>query len=129
MACCKILSTYNNIPVCSKLKLNLRAMYSIVLQQQREGDDDEENRDRGERDGEAGEEQPEAPEEKRIEVEIPRINPDLGRQVQFVKMPNFLSVETRPFDPKYYEDEIIEDEVMDEEGRTRLKLKVSKLQL
>lgn len=40
-------------------------------------------------------------------------------------MPNFLSVETRPFDPNYYEDELDEDEVLDEEGRTRLKLKVS----
>jgi len=30
----------------------------------------------------------------------------------------------RPFDPALYEDEIDEDDVMDEEGRTRLKLKV-----
>ncbi len=29
-----------------------------------------------------------------------------------------------PFDPTTYEDEIDEDEVLDEEGRTRLKLKV-----
>lgn len=43
-----------------------------------------------------------------------------------VKMPNFLSVETRPFDPSYYEGELDEDEVLDEEGRTRLKLKVSR---
>ncbi len=40
-----------------------------------------------------------------------------------VKMPNFLSVETRPFDPAFYEGELDEDEVLDEEGRTRLKLK------
>ncbi|OON14204.1 Leo1-like protein, partial [Opisthorchis viverrini] len=40
------------------------------------------------------------------------------------RMPNFLSVETRPFDPNFYEDELDEDEVLDEEGRTRLKLKV-----
>ena len=33
-------------------------------------------------------------------------------------------METRPFDPNSYEDEIDEDEVMDEEGRARLKLKV-----
>lgn len=39
-------------------------------------------------------------------------------------MPNFLSVETRPFDPNFYEDELDEDEILDEEGRTRLKLKV-----
>ena len=31
----------------------------------------------------------------------------------------------RPFDSAFYEDEIDEDEVLDEEGRTRLKLKVS----
>lgn len=30
----------------------------------------------------------------------------------------------RPFDPATYEDEVDEDETMDEEGRTRLKLKV-----
>jgi len=36
----------------------------------------------------------EAP-ETRIEVEIPKINTDLGRQLHFVKLPNFLSVETR----------------------------------
>ena len=49
---------------------------------------------------------------------------DLGRELHFVKLPNFLSVETRPYDPSFYEDEIDEDEVLDEEGRARLKLKV-----
>ena len=44
-----------------------------------------------------------------------------------VKMPNFLSVETRPFDPNFYEGELDEDEILDEEGRTRLKLKVCSL--
>ena len=38
--------------------------------------------------------------------------------------PNFLSVEPRPFDAEYYEDEAEEDDELDEEGRTRLKLKV-----
>ncbi|ELU09383.1 hypothetical protein CAPTEDRAFT_221877 [Capitella teleta] len=69
------------------------------------------------------EEEEEVP-ETRIEVEIPKINTALGKNLYFVKLPNFLSVETRPFDPQVYEDEIDEDEVMDEEGRTRLKLKV-----
>ena len=46
------------------------------------------------------------------------------REMYLVKMPNFLSVETRPFDPNFYEGELDEDEVLDEEGRTRLKLKV-----
>lgn len=41
-----------------------------------------------------------------------------------MKLPNFLSVDTRPFDPETYEDEIDEEETLDEEGRQRLKLKV-----
>lgn len=62
--------------------------------------------------------------ETKIEAEIPKINTDLGRQIHFVKLPNFLSVETRPFDRETYEDEIDEEETLDEEGRARLKLKV-----
>ncbi|KAK4473616.1 hypothetical protein MN116_002968 [Schistosoma mekongi] len=64
------------------------------------------------------------PDETRISVDFPLIRADLGREVHLVKMPNFLSVETRPFDPNFYEDELDEDEILDEEGRTRLKLKV-----
>ena len=33
-------------------------------------------------------------------------------------------MEPRPFDPELYEDEAEEDDELDEEGRTRLKLKV-----
>lgn len=62
--------------------------------------------------------------ETRIDVEIPRIVADLGKDIHFVKLPNFLSVDTRPFDPETYEDEIDEEETLDEEGRQRLKLKV-----
>lgn len=62
--------------------------------------------------------------ETRIDVEIPRIASDLGKDIHFVKLPNFLSVDTRPFDPETYEDEIDEEETLDEEGRQRLKLKV-----
>lgn len=62
--------------------------------------------------------------ETKIDVEIPRIVSDLGRDIHFVKLPNFLSVETRPFDPETYEDELDEEETLDEEGRQRLKLKV-----
>lgn len=62
--------------------------------------------------------------ETRIDVEIPRIVSDLGRDIHFVKLPNFLSVDTRPFDKDSYEDEIDEEETLDEEGRQRLKLKV-----
>jgi len=62
--------------------------------------------------------------ETRIDVEIPKITTDLGKAIHFVKLPNFLSVETRPFIPANYEDEIDEEETLDEEGRQRLKLKV-----
>lgn len=63
--------------------------------------------------------EPEPIPERRIDVEIPRIVSDLGKDVHFVKLPNFLSVETRPFDPQTYEDEIDEEEATDEEGRQR----------
>lgn len=71
------------------------------------------------------EEVPEEPiPETRIEVEIPRIVADLGTETHFVKLPNFLSIDTHPYDPQWYEDEIDEDENLDDEGRARLKLKV-----
>ena len=60
-----------------------------------------------------------------IEIELPSVDESIGDDIYFVKLPNFLSIETKPFDPAYYEDEIDEDEVLDEEGRSRLKLKVS----
>lgn len=63
-------------------------------------------------------------EETRIEVQIPKINTNLGDNIHFVRFPNFLSVEPRPFDAEFYEDEAEEDDELDEEGRTRLKLKV-----
>lgn len=63
--------------------------------------------------------------ERRIDVEIPKITADLGKDIHFVKLPNFLSVDTRPFDKDTYEDEIDEEETLDEEGRQRIKLKVS----
>uniref|UniRef100_A0A915K3W9 RNA polymerase-associated protein LEO1 n=1 Tax=Romanomermis culicivorax TaxID=13658 RepID=A0A915K3W9_ROMCU len=70
------------------------------------------------------EEQEEEIAETLIDVEIPKISADLGSQLHFVKFPNFLSVEPRPFDPDTYEDEIDDDDVLDEEGRSRVKLKV-----
>ncbi|KDR19251.1 Another transcription unit protein [Zootermopsis nevadensis] len=75
-------------------------------------------------DEEAEKEPYEPPPETRIDVVIPKISSDLGREIHFVKLPNFLSVETRPFDADTYEDEIDEEETLDEEGRARLKLKV-----
>lgn len=65
------------------------------------------------------EEKDEPPPETIIDVEIPRVGCDLGREINFVKLPNFLSVETRPFDHETYEDEIDEEETLDEEGRAR----------
>nr|KAF6501022.1 hypothetical protein HJG59_008018 [Molossus molossus] len=62
--------------------------------------------------------------EARAEVEIPRFSSDLGNELYFVKLPKFLSIEPRPFDPQYYEDEFAEEKVLDEEDSTRLKLKV-----
>ena len=71
---------------------------------------------------EEGEEEEE--EETRIDVTIPYCRFSLGSELYFVKMPNFLSIERKPFDPALSEDEMEEDEVLDEEGRARLKLKV-----
>jgi len=62
--------------------------------------------------------------ETRIDVEVPKISTDLGQEVNFIKLPNFLSVDCRPFDPETYEDEIDDDDALDEEGNARLKLKV-----
>jgi len=59
-----------------------------------------------------------------IEIELPKVDTAIGDDVYFVKLPNFLSIETKPFDQAFYEDEIDEDEVLDDEGRARLKLKV-----
>ncbi|KAI1719081.1 leo1-like protein domain-containing protein [Ditylenchus destructor] len=60
-----------------------------------------------------------------IDLEMARCRADLGTEGSlFVKFPNFLSVDTKPFDPETYEDEMEDDEVLDEEGRTRLKLKI-----
>lgn len=50
---------------------------------------------------------------------MPKIWTELGKELHFVKLPNFLSVETRPYDPSTYEDEIDEEETLDEEGRAR----------
>lgn len=71
-------------------------------------------------DGEEKEKEVEEPvPERRIAVEIPKISVDLGSDLHFVKLPNFLSVETRPYDRDTYEDEIDEEETLDEEGRAR----------
>jgi RNA polymerase-associated protein LEO1 len=78
-------------------------------------DDDDEVNDKEEKEKEVEEPIP----ERRIAVEIPKISVDLGSDLHFVKLPNFLSVETRPYDRETYEDEIDEEETLDEEGRAR----------
>lgn len=84
----------------------------------RSGDDDEEDNEKA--DGDEKEKEVEEPiPERRIAVEIPKISVDLGSDLHFVKLPNFLSVETRPYDRETYEDEIDEEETLDEEGRAR----------
>lgn len=97
---------------------------------QRRSSDSEEEKDKGDdrppkKVAEVDEEEEEQIPETRIDVEVPKIKTDLGKEIHFVKLPNFLSVESRPFDPDNYEDELEDDlNQQDEEGRTRLKLKV-----
>lgn len=49
---------------------------------------------------------------------------DLALHYQFTIAFSESSHHSRPFDSNLYEDEVDEDEVLDEEGRARLKLKV-----
>lgn len=88
------------------------------------GDDDDDDND-NEKIEEKEKEVEEPIPERRIAVEIPKISVDLGSDLHFVKLPNFLSVETRPYDRETYEDEIDEEETLDEEGRARLVLQTS----
>ncbi|XP_051053369.1 RNA polymerase-associated protein LEO1-like [Phodopus roborovskii] len=62
--------------------------------------------------------------ETRIKIEIPSITSDLGNELYFVKLPRFLRIEPKPFDPQLYEDEFEDEKVLYEEDKTRLKLKV-----
>ena len=64
-------------------------------------------------------------EESELPVEMPLTDIKLGENLNLVKLPNFVSIDTRPFDAETYEDEIEDDnEITDDEGRSRLKLKV-----
>ena len=54
------------------------------------------------------------------------IRADVGKEFHFIKLPNFLSVEPRPYDASTYEAEIDEEEALDEEGTARIKLKVKR---
>ena len=58
-----------------------------------------------------------------IEAEMPRLDLSLSDEMHLLRLPNFLSIEPHPFHPATYADEAAE-EALDEEGRTRLKLRV-----
>ena len=95
-----------------------------VIGSDSDDDTEKEKKTMGEDDYNQTQEQENIP-ETRIDVEVPKINTDLGKEIHFVKLPNFLSMDSRPFDPDTYEDELDEDQnQQDEEGNTRLKLKV-----
>ncbi|CAF1579504.1 unnamed protein product, partial [Didymodactylos carnosus] len=61
-------------------------------------------------------------EEEQVIVDTPAITCDLGREIHLVKLPSFMNVEPRPFDPQYFNEEIRDDD--DEENKARLKLKL-----
>lgn len=84
-----------------------------------EGDDAEESKEESQKEDDQTQDKGVA-----IEIELPKVDTSIGDDVYFVKLPNFLSIETKPFDSAFYEDEIDEDDVLDDEGRARLKLKV-----
>uniref|UniRef100_A0A914HUH7 RNA polymerase-associated protein LEO1 n=1 Tax=Globodera rostochiensis TaxID=31243 RepID=A0A914HUH7_GLORO len=96
--------------------------------QHREQDEDEGDEQRhistlGEDDEDEAEEESVGP--MRIDLEVARCRASLGEEgPYFMKMPNFLNLFSKQFDPETYEDELEEDEVLDEEGRTRLKVKM-----
>ncbi|CAG0895260.1 unnamed protein product [Cyprideis torosa] len=86
---------------------------------------DDSDAERGEQEEGEGEpqeeEEPQPPPESVISADIPLISlkKHLGDDFHFVRFPNFLSVETRPFDEATFEDELDEEEQLDEEGRQR----------
>ncbi|KAI6653600.1 RNA polymerase-associated protein LEO1-like [Oopsacas minuta] len=59
-----------------------------------------------------------------LSAQMPKSSLEMGSEIFYVKLPNFLSIDTRPFNPSYYEYEGDDEEILDEEGRKRLKLKV-----
>ncbi|KAK6027092.1 hypothetical protein OSTOST_06883 [Ostertagia ostertagi] len=59
-----------------------------------------------------------------VDITVSKVNCDFGDGIQFMKIPNFFSVAQKPFDPETYEEDEDDDHV-DDEGRNRLKLKVS----
>jgi RNA polymerase-associated protein LEO1 len=85
---------------------------------------DDEHDDEQAEQQEQAEPEEEAEPEQVIDIEMPRVKADLGKEIHFVKLPNFLSVEPKPFDPETYDDENKTGEPLDDEGNTRVRLKV-----
>lgn len=71
-------------------KLNFVTKYKI--KQQKKEEEAAEDMETG---GANEEEQEEVESEQLIDIQIPRVKTDLGKEVHFVKLPNFLSVESR----------------------------------
>lgn len=96
-----------------------------VLEDDDDDEDDNDNDDDNRESQRSKSSSPPAPPPPvRHECEMPTANPNLGSKMHYVKLPNFLSIDTREYDPLHYEDEIDEDEQLDNEGRARMKLKV-----
>ncbi|OAF65419.1 hypothetical protein A3Q56_06851 [Intoshia linei] len=61
---------------------------------------------------------------KDINTTIPRIKPDYGNNLYVIKLPAFLGIETKPFDAYTYVNEVDENELTNDEGCAKIKLKV-----
>uniref|UniRef100_A0A1I8FS95 Uncharacterized protein n=1 Tax=Macrostomum lignano TaxID=282301 RepID=A0A1I8FS95_9PLAT len=82
------------------MKAEKKQASSSVPAFQEENDTEARNEEAGDRDEEEeGKKKTPKPVESRINVDFPLIRADLGKEIYFVKMPNFLTVDTRPFDP------------------------------
>uniref|UniRef100_A0A1I8GF13 DUF3421 domain-containing protein n=1 Tax=Macrostomum lignano TaxID=282301 RepID=A0A1I8GF13_9PLAT len=121
----RMVSSSSSSSTASNDEAEKKQASSSVPAFQEENDTEARNEEAGDRDEEEeGEEEDAQPVESRINVDFPLIRADLGKEIYFVKMPNFLTVDTRPFDPATYEDALDEEDVVDEEGRHRLRLRV-----
>ena len=71
--------------------------------------------------------------EQIIDIEIQRITLDLGKKLDFVKLPKYSSVESKStsiksgIDPKYYQSKTANSVVSDEGVKSRVKLNVDKI--